>query len=510
MEADIIIKNGHLITMTEEEGYSWLAIGQDKILALGPGESYESFLTPNTKLIDAMGASVLPSFIDSHFHLVQTALNEDSVDLFSARSYSDIERIIKEYKLAYPDKPLYCVRLDVNRLEEGRYPSRQDLDRISNEEAIWINSHDYQVSMLNTYGMLFYKIPYRLEGVRQDKNGVPIGVFRGKANAALRTSILDKYPDQGRLQNVSKLMMNLLKNGITTVNSMEGGYMYSDSDAEFIFQNKMVFPLNIALFYQSFDLDRIMGMKLKRVGGSFYLDGTIGARTAAISGSYVDSPGKNGGLFFSQEELDDFVESCYKSRLQLALYAIGDRAIDQALLAHERALKKTGIGGLRHRLEHVVLPRKDQMKRASELGLIFSMSPTYQKYWGGEGNMYSQRLGQGYRRTNPFREIIDSGILVCGGSDSDVCEYNPFLGIHSAVNHPVKEQRTSLIEALEMYTKNAAYAIFEEDRIGSLKVGNLADIIILDQDLEKCHNEDLNKVKVLTTIKSGKIFHNLL
>lgn len=510
MEADIIISNGQCITMTDKREVSWIAIKEQRIIGLGSAEGYLEFQSPQTQMIDAKGASVLPSFIDSHFHLVQTALNEGFLDLSSARSFDDIETIIRAYREENPGKGIYCVRLDVNRLKEGRYPNRKDLDRMSNEEAIWINCYDYQVSMLNTYGMLFFKIPYRLDGAKQDHNGVPLGIFVGKANAALRTSILDYYPNEGRRDRVSKLMMNLFRNGITTVNSMEGGYMYSDSDAEFVFQNAKDFPLNIALFYQSFDLDRIKGMKLKRVGGSFYLDGTIGARTAAISQDYKDSPGNRGGLFFQQEELNEFVESCYRNELQLSLYTIGDRAIDQALEAHKRAIESTGRKDLRHRLEHVILPREDQLERAADLGLIFSMSPTYQRYWGGKGNMYEQRLGEGYRKTNPLRKIIDAGIMVCGGSDSDVCEYNPFFGIHAAVNHPVEENRIELMEVLEMYTKNAAYAIFEEDNIGSLEVGKSADLIVLDRDILTCPKLDLEKVKVMATIKSGVTYHNIL
>ena len=510
MVADIIIKNGQCCPMTGEESFHWLAIQKDKIIALGNHEGYRELISNETKILDAKGASVLPSFIDSHFHLVQTAMNEDSLDLSSVQSFNEIGEKIKEYEKENPGKKIFGVRLDKNNLKEKAYPDRQILDSFSNTIPIWINCYDYQVSMLNTYGMLYYKIPYRIEGMEQDRNGVPIGIFRGKANAALRTSILNNYSDVNRFRNVTALMSNLLKVGITTVNSMEGGYMYSDSDADFIFRHTKDFPLDLALFYQSSDLERIRDMRLKRVGGSFYIDGTIGARTAALTRAYSDMPEEMGTLIFSQKDLNEFVEECYRNHLQLSLYTIGDRAIDLALNAHEYAFSKTGISGLRHRLEHVILARPDQMHRAKELGLIFSMSPSYERYWGGEGKMYNQRLGEGYKLTNPFREIIDCGVKICGGSDSDVCIYNPFLGIHWAVNHPVEKNRTSLFEALEMYTKNAAYAIFEEDRKGTLEIGKLADVIILDRDIFDTLSSDLEQVKVMSTVKSGEILHNLL
>lgn len=161
-------------------------------------------------------------------------------------------------------------------------------------------------------------------------------------------------------------------------------------------------------------------------------------------------------------------------------------------------------------MEHVELASLSQIKRAKKLGIIFSMNPTYERYWGGSNKMYSQRLGKKYVETNKFREIIDGGLTLCGGSDSDVCDYNPFVGIHSAVNHPVKKHRISLYEAIKMYTVNGAYAIFEENNKGSLEIGKLADIIILDTDIFEMDTENIDKVKVLCTIKSGKILYNAI
>ena len=387
---------------------------------------------------------------------------------------------------------------------------RKVLDKFSDDIPIWINNLDYQVSILNTYGLLYYKIPFRIDGIELDEKGAPTGIFRGKANATLRTNILNSYPNKNREENIRKLIPKLLEVGITTVNAMEGGYMYSDKDANFIYEHIADFPIDIVLFYQCLDLDKVREKKLKRIGGSLYIDGTMGARTAALTFEYNDKKGEMGRLIFSQKELNVFVEECYINKLQLSLYTIGDRAIETALNAHEYALEKTGIKGLRHRMEHVELASLLQIKRAKKLGIIFSMNPTYEKYWGGSNKMYSQRLGKKYVETNKFREIIDGGLTLCGGSDSDVCDYNPFVGIHSAINHPVKKHRISLYEAIKMYTINGAYAIFEENNKGSLEIGKLADMIILDTDIFEIDTESIDKVKVLCTIKSGKILYSTI
>ena len=121
--------------------------------------------------------------------------------------------------------------------------------------------------------------------------------------------------------------------------------------------------------------------------------------------------------------------------------------------------------------------------------------------------MYNERLGENYVMTNMFREIIDGGVLLVGGSDSEVTDFNPLTGICAAVNHPVKIHRVSVYEALEMYTTKASYAIFEENIKGTLESGKLADVIILDRDILSAPQDAIDRIKVVATIKSGDIIY---
>lgn len=510
MYVDIVIVNGKCMTMENDGTWDWIAVKDGKIFELGEGHDYMSLVDDPSIVIDAAGKTVMPGFIDSHFHLVQTAMNEKSVNLNNVKSFEEIGKLIREQEIKNPGECIFGVRLDNADLKEGVFPDRMVLDKFSNNVPVCINSLDYQVSMLNTYGLLYYKIPFYMNGVEMDENGVATGIIRGRANAALRTDILNNYSDRKRYTNVSDIIPKLLEAGITSINDMEGGYMYSDRDAEFIYEHQKDFPIDITLFYQCLDLNKVQEKRLTRIGGSMYVDGTMGARTAALTFEYADCPGEMGSLIFSQNELNEFVTECYLRHLQLSLYTIGDRAIDTALKAHEYAFYKTGIVGLRHRLEHVELAGMEHIKKAGELGIIFSMNPTYETYWGGPDKMYRKRIGERYKGTNKFREIIEQGVILCGGSDSDICDYNPFTGIHAAVNHPVKEHRIGVEDALKMYTINGAYAIFEENIKGSLRKGKTADIIVLDRDLSKVKNEDLDKVKVECTIKSGELIFNRL
>ncbi len=508
MHADILIKNGCCMTMEEREIKDWIAIKQSRIIELGFGTDYESFVGKDTIVFDAQGRTVLPGFIDSHFHVVQTALDSVSLDLSGVKTHEDLGERIKEESNSFIGEYIRGIRIEEGQFEEKTLPDRMLLDKYCNDVPVVLNSLAYQVSILNTCAMLYFKIPFTAEGIEVDEKQRPTGVFRKQANAILRANILKNISDNTRRDAISEIMATLLMNGITTVNAMEGGFMYSDKDADFVFEHGKQFPIDMSLFYQTMDIDKINSMGLKRVGGSLYIDGTFGARTAALSFEYADCPGSKGSLCLSQQEINDFVIQCYENNLQLALYTIGDRAIEIALDAHENALNKTGIKGLRHRLEHVELVNEEQIKRAKNLGIVFSMQPTYEMYWGGKGKMYEMRLGDKYTRTNPLKEIMENGVVICGGSDCDITEPRPLLGIHAAMNHPVKEHRVDVYEALKMFTCNGAYGIFEENEKGTLKAGKLADIVILDKDILSVPSDKVESIKVCVTIKSGEILYN--
>ena len=147
------------------------------------------------------------------------------------------------------------------------------------------------------------------------------------------------------------------------------------------------------------------------------------------------------------------------------------------------------------------------MRKAAELGIVFSMQPAYESQWGGENKMYQQRLGDKYKETNPFRAILDHGIRICGGSDSDTTEINYLHAIYHAVNHPVPRHRVTTMEAIRMFTSDAAYAIGKEQEKGILKAGALADVILLDGDILRAEGEALKDLQVVTTLKSGRVIY---
>ena len=488
----------------------WMALEGERIGAMGYGDDWKALAREGVKVMDVKGGSILPGFIDNHFHLVQTALNRLSVDLSTAHSFQEIAAAIEAAGQKNPERPIHGFRLDVQNLAEKRLPDRADLDAFWNNSPVWLNTYDYQTSILNTYAMLYYKVPFTQQGIQYAANHMPTGRFDGQANALLRGNILKKTSDFDRLEALLRLMPQLAERGVTTIAAVEGGELYCDRDAEFVqnmIANRRVY-LDIELFFQTLNMDLVQEMGLKRVGGCLYVDGTFHTRTAAISFDYADAPQERGVLKFTQTQMNDLVEQCYRRGLQLALYTVGDRAIELVLNAHKRAAELTGTLCLRHRLEHVELPSPQHIQTARELELIFSMQPTYELVWGGEGKMYEQRLGAHRRDTNPLRAVLDGGVRICGGTDSDVCQADYLQAIHAAVNHPTPEHRTSVEEAVTMFTSDGAYALgLEQDR-GRLEPGLRGDIVVLDRDLLAVPPEQLCQVQVMATLKNGVVVYD--
>lgn len=505
MYADIIIINARCLTMCEDREADWIAVEGKLICALGQGDGWHQLRQKDTTIIDAKHCSVLPGFIDNHFHMVQTAVNHMGVDLSAARTHDELGEILAAAADSQNGGILIGSQVEESQFRENCFPDRYVLDRYCSDRPVVIFSKEYHVSMLNTYALLYVKVPFTLPGVELDAYQLPNGVFRGNSNYVLRSNVLKDFSDEFRMNAVHETMSTLLENGITTIAAIEGGRLFDDRDAEFIYAHQGDFPIDMSLFYQTMDLEKVWKLGLRRVGGNIMVDGTMASHGAALMADYDDRPGWRGQTFLPQEELDEFVLQCYQQDMQLALYSIGDQAIESSLLAHERAMKKTGNAGLRHRIEHVELPTADQIARAVELGLIFSVQPAYEYLWGGPGKMYQRRIGDRCLRSNPYREMLDAGLTVCGGSDSDITEPRPLLGIHASVNRMVPQHNISVEEAIKLYTKDGAYALFEEKRKGALAPGYLADIVVLDGDILSIPKENIEKMKVVTTIKSGSI-----
>jgi predicted amidohydrolase YtcJ len=295
--------------------------------------------------------------------------------------------------------------------------------------------------------------------------------------------------------------------------------------------------LRVRINYWSDHLDAAIetGLRTNHGGGMVavggiktFTDGSFGGRTAKVTAPYADAPdgeesgedeetgsdaegGGRGQWVVGPEELREVVERAHAEGFQVCTHAIGDEAIEETLSAYEAVLEGNdgegpagAVDGPRHRIEHFELASHDQIDRLADAGVVASMQPNFLQ-WAGEGGLYDQRLGETRRkRTNRLRTVADAGADLAFGSDC--MPLDPLLGVHHAVNAPVEPQRLSVTEALRAYTLGGARAGFDEDRLGTVEPGKLADLVVLERSPWE-HPEAIDDIEVHATVVDGRIVY---
>lgn len=497
--------NGNIITMQRSgEIFSSMSIEGDQIKALGHDLVY-SEPENGIEVVDLQGKTVLPGFYDSHLHLISTFLNEISINFKDASSIKDVLELID----AWPHKTQYPIvigkRLSEFTIKERRLPTRIELDRVSKDFPVVISSIEFHTVLMNSFALNQFKIPFVSQGFEKDEKRNFTGILRNRVAFIALKKVYELLEEKHYLLGANQTFKEAIQKGVTTMVAVEGGPLFHTSHSEILLHHKDNFPIDIELFYSTTNLKNVLKHNLPRVGGDLFLDGSFRSYNAALYEPYSDTQDNYGTLFFTDNELIEFIEQAHDLDLQVAVHAVGPRAIESLLNAYETVLKKKPKADHRHRIEHFELPLPQHIERAKSLGIILAMHPTYEYFFREEGMMYDTRLGKKRASmTNPFKQIVDEGIRIAGCSDSDVMPIDPLLGVHSAVNHPNPDSRITPYKALEMYTINGAYGVFQDQLKGSLQVGKKADFVILDQNPLTIDHSKIKDIKVCSTFKNGR------
>ena len=252
------------------------------------------------------------------------------------------------------------------------------------------------------------------------------------------------------------------------------------------------------------------------LGAKFYTDGSTGGRTAAFSQPYADDPKNFGQIFIDQEHLNRDVLAYALAGVQVSIHAIGDRAIEAALQSMEYAQSQgADVKSLRFRIEHLESPTMEQISRMQKLNICAGLSSAFIY---GLGDSHLEALG--YDRlvdAFPAKTLMENGIPVACNCDFPICNVNPMLGIYSMVVRKTekgqsfggKKEAIDRMDALKAYTINAAYLLWKEQEIGSLKEGKIADIVVFEDDFLSVADDALKDVRVYMTIANGETVYQL-
>jgi predicted amidohydrolase YtcJ len=503
---DLIIKGNIITVVNQKPRAEAIGIKDEKIVSVGTVSEVAAGAEKTTKVLDLKGKTVLPGFIDSHAHPMGTGKNRLGVNLALVKTVNEaVEKIRQKVKGTPPGNLIFCPDYNRQSVAEKRYPSRKELDSISTKHPIWIQHYDGHFSQLNSLAISLLHLTAGMEGVIVDSKGELTGLIQDPASAR-PLSTGDNFTDTSEAMEALTLVAEeAVSVGITTLFAKEGL-----ENAEFIMKNLKKIPVRIhPMLLCRTDLDKIISTKppYGHICVATLSDGSIEARTAALYEPYADDPTTLGVLIYSDEKLYSLVEKAHKSGFQISIHAESERAIDQVLWAYEKVLEKYPRKDHRHRIEHFEVVTPKQIKRVARLGVALAMQPMFVTVCEGPNlDYYRSLLGdERVKRAHTYRWIMNEEILVSGGSDTPVTKMSPIGGIHALLNHPLKEQRINVYEAIEIFTINGAKIGFEEDIKGSIETGKLADFVVLSDDPYRVPKERIGDIKVEMTIVGGKV-----
>ena len=480
-----------------------LAVRDRRIEAIGSAEEIRRWIGPETEVVELEGRALLPGFIDAHMHLVSQGLKETNhyLDLSGVSSPEDtLDKVHEAVRSRGTDEWVLGRGWDESRWSSRRYLTRQDLDRVAPQNPVALSRVDGHLLVANSQALLRITIEVPPEEFDPER-----GLLRERAVDQFLAQV---QPSPEEIERAILAAVRLAHSlGVTSVHDVVTpehvrAYQRLHHRGELALRVRLQIVVERLDELIALGLATGFGDEMLRLGAiKIFSDGSIGARNAALLEPYEDEPSTAGKLNYLQSELNALTKRAQENGFQLMIHAIGDRTIEAAL----DALGHAGVEpGDRARIEHFELPTEVQLERAQALGVVASMQPNFVQ-WSGPGRLYETRLGpERDARIDPHRAVLEWGIPLAFGSDG--MPFGPLYGIHWAVNAPHPHQRLTVEEALHAYTLGAAYAGFDENTLGSLEPGKLADLIVLSEDPGEARGR-LRELRVEETYLGGELVY---
>jgi len=511
--------NGNIYTSFKPlRRVSALVVYNERIIYAGTSSKARKIVTLfGGRVIDLNGKTVIPGFVDAHMHFDGLGLALNTLNLHGVKSISELKKRLKEYYEEHRNVSWIIGRgWDQELFEEKRWPNRWDLDEVVSDIPVFLERVCGHAAIVNTRALemldshMLSENKYFLKNEKNLLNGIiiedAVDLFREKL----------KYGKHEKLDILYSALKYAASLGVTT-----HGFVSCTPEIFNLLQELKItkgLPIRIRVYMSDYVLDNLLSLGIRRGFGDEYLkimgikifmDGSLGARTAWLSEPYNDDPSNSGIPTIEKEKLINLMKRAHEGGLQLAIHAIGDRAIDTVLDAY--SLIGNNLKDHRHRIEHASIIRPEQMERMSNLGICAAVQPHFiiTDWW------IIKRVGE--KRASwvyPFKSMIKSGVHIGFSTDSPVEPLNPWETVYAAVTRGgndielykyTTKEKLSMTDALYYYTMGSAYLLFEEKNIGTLEYGKYADFIVIDKDPLEIELERLKSIKTLMTVVSGKI-----
>jgi len=521
---DLILVAAHVLTPDASDARA-VAITGDRITAVGNPESIEATAGPSTRVLRFDDKCIVPGFIDAHVHFLTGGFELLGPDLHDTASEDEFgDRLAVAAARVPPGTWILGGGWDHEAWPGHQYPRRSNIDPKVPDHPVFVRRTDGHIAFANSAALARAGVDENTKSpvggviVRDPATGKPTGVLKDSAMELVLAKIPE--PDlEARLRAAHEAMALAARNGVTMVHDMGGThdlevYRELERRGQLTMRIRFYFPLSarsqaIAERPHASDMVRVQGVKA-------FADGSLGAGTAFMFEAFTDEPGNKGLRDASFEDRDGFREGLLeadRAGLQACVHAIGDRANREVLDMFAEIARINGPRDRRQRIEHAQHLTVEDIPRFAELGVIASMQPYHAI---DDGRWAERRLGEVRSRTTyAFRSLLDSGAGLAFGTDWFVAPLDPVQTLAAAVTrasldgkHPggwVPEQKITVAEALRCMTANAAFAGFDEDSLGRVAPGYLADLVVLSRDPLTTPAGELDELRVEATIVDGRI-----
>ena len=529
--ADLVILNARVWTGTGREA-SAVAIRGERIAAVGPDAEVRRWIGDGSRVIDAGGKRVVPGITDCHLHLLSGGLQLGRLHLRDVGARAEFVDAVRRATDQTPDGGwVLGGRWSVESWADPEPPTKEWVDPVTGDKPLLLTRMDGHQALANSAALRLAGIdragPPDPEGgviERDPMTNEPTGILKDSA-MDLVSDHIPSPSDEELDAALSRAMRHLNGFGVTGAHEMSGPQdLYALARAH----RAGRMTIRVRKFVHVSDwrdaVDSVKNFEINDdwlTAGGFkgYMDGSLGSRTAYMYRPYADaSPDADypSGILADQadppKEFRHMIEVADAAGLQCVVHAIGDEANHILLDALAAVARKNGPRDRRHRIEHAQHLLPEDIPRFGQLGVVASMQPFHK---ADDGRYAEVALGpERLRGSYAYRSLLDSGALVCFGSDWPVVTCNPWRGIATAVTARTLDGKTWIPEesitadqALKCYTVHAARAGFGENDLGTIEPGKLADLVILSQDVLTVPVDQIEKTTALMTMVSGKVVY---
>lgn len=531
--ADLVFQGGNIYTV--DAARSWaeaVAVSHGVISFVGTDDAAAKHIGPDTKVVNLRGRMMLPAFQDIHIHPIDSGIDALGLDLIGKKTVDEYVAAIKMHAEAHPEQPwILGSGWLMSVFGPGALTSRKLIDEVVPDRPVVVMSADGHTYWLNSKALELAGIdkdtPDPVNGRidRDPATGEAIGSLQEHA-MDLADAVIPPPNLETRTAGLKYSIGMLNAYGITSIQAAM--VQRPELEAYRAVDERDELTLRVVasiLWDRERDEEQIEDIKklrdefthgrVRATSVKMWQDGVMENFTAALLEPYLQKGGNRGFSMIEPAQLSSATAKLDAEGFQVHFHAIGDAAIRQSLDAVEEARRQNGDLGHRHHISHLQLIDPADIPRFRELGVTANFQPLWAYADAYITDLTIPFLGeQRSRWLYPIRSVQNAGGMIAFGSDWSVSSANPMEQIETAVTRMgslgettepfIPEERIDLPSAIAAFTINAAYVNHIEDITGSIEVGKLADLIVLDRNLFEMAPTDLSDAKVLLTLMEGE------